>query len=178
MFDFDVHDIEQQYNEFVGCGYIQRKRDDIRLQLPGLAADDERRCEELSNCSDPIENLVSICYKHGKYWLFHNRSIESDSYKHHLKMAWFIVRYNQDKYDPKYDNQMYIEVGDVIKFGRVRFRVRRLVLENDGETDQNVDYYELGGEDYKMDVQGSVNSSFADQDIMAGEVEESAQPRE
>lgn len=118
------------------------------MQLPGLAADDELKSQE--NSPDAIENLVSIVYKHGQYWLFHNRAIENDSYKHHLKMAWYIVRYNQDKFDRKFDNQMYASVGDIIKFGRVRFRIRRLVLCNEGETDENTDYYEMGGEDWKM----------------------------
>lgn len=45
---------------------------------------------------------------------------------------------------------MYAAVGDIIKFGRVRFRVRRLVLGNEGENDENTDYYEMGGEDWKM----------------------------
>lgn len=36
---------------------------------------------------------------------------------------------------------MYVEVGDIIKFGRVRFRVRVLVLNNLNENDRNTDYY-------------------------------------
>lgn len=38
---------------------------------------------------------------------------------------------------------MYVEVGDIIKFGRVRFRVRILVLKNFNETEKNTDYYNL-----------------------------------
>ena len=38
---------------------------------------------------------------------------------------------------------MYVEVGDIIKFGRVRFRVRSLVLKNFNENDKNTDYYNL-----------------------------------
>lgn len=84
---------------------MQRHKDNVRMQLPGLAAEDEKRSREKeANEREQIDNLVSICYKHGQYWLFHNRSIENDSYKHHLKMAWFIVRYNQDKFEPKWDN--------------------------------------------------------------------------
>ena len=93
LFDFDEHDIDQQQNNFIGCGYVQRHKDNIRMQLPGLAAEDEKRSSGISE-REAIENLLSICYKHGQYWLFHNRSIENDSYKHHLKMAWYIVRYN------------------------------------------------------------------------------------
>lgn len=38
---------------------------------------------------------------------------------------------------------MYVEVGDIIKFGRVRFRVRTLVLKNFNENEKNIDYYNL-----------------------------------
>jgi hypothetical protein len=38
---------------------------------------------------------------------------------------------------------MYVEVGDIIKFGRVRFRVRSLVLKNFNENEKNTDYYNL-----------------------------------
>ena len=75
-----------------------------------------------------------MAYKHGDYWLFHNQSIESDSYKHHIKMAWFVVRYSQDKYKPQENNKMYVELGDIIKFGRVRFRIRKLCLNYEDES--------------------------------------------
>ena len=38
-------------------------------------------------------------------------------------MAWFVVRYQQDKYNPKENNRMYVDLGDIIKFGRVNFKV-------------------------------------------------------
>lgn len=63
-------------------------------------------------------------------------------------MAWYIIRYSPDKFDQSQDNTMYAQVGDIIKFGRVRFRIRRLVLGNEEETSKNVDFYELGGEDF------------------------------
>ena len=49
-------------------------------------------------------------------------------------MAWFVVRYQQDKYNPKENNRMYVELGDIIKFGRVRFRIRKLCLNYEDES--------------------------------------------
>lgn len=77
---------------------------------------------------------MGIVYKHNKYWLFHNHTINEESYKHHIKMAWHIVRYNQDRLYPNEYNRFYIEEGDIIKFGRVRFRVRKLEIEDDEES--------------------------------------------
>ena len=53
---------------------------------------------------------------------------EQPSGLHHIKMAWHVVRYTQDKYNPKENNRMYVQQGDIIKFGRVRFRMRKLCL--------------------------------------------------
>ena len=52
---------------------------------------------------------------------------------------------------------MYAGVGDIIKFGRVRFRIRRLVLGNDNETEENTDYYGMGGEDWSAPVHDDDN---------------------
>ena len=46
-------------------------------------------------------------------------------------MAWYIVRYNHDMLHPNEVNRFYIDEGDIIKFGRVRFRVRKLKIEDD-----------------------------------------------
>ena len=49
-------------------------------------------------------------------------------------MAWFVVRYSQDKYNPKENNKTYVGLGDIIKFGRVRFRIRKLCLNYEDES--------------------------------------------
>lgn len=47
-------------------------------------------------------------------------------------MAWLVVRYNQDNLFPSEDNVYYIEKGDIIKFGRVRFKVREMLIQGLG----------------------------------------------
>lgn len=57
-------------------------------------------------------------------------------------MAWFVVRYYADKYQPNESNKFYVEEGDIIKFGRVRFRIRKLrILDEYESDDSNVVYY-------------------------------------
>jgi hypothetical protein len=59
--------------------------------------------------------------------------VEADySFKNHLKMAWLVVRYQQDWMYPNEENIYYIEKGDIIKFGRVRFKVRELMIQGLG----------------------------------------------
>ena len=56
-------------------------------------------------------------------------------------MAWFVVRYYADKYQPSESNKFYVEQGDIIKFGRVRFKIRKLeMLQNfDDDSGNSVD---------------------------------------
>ena len=57
---------------------------------------------------------------------------------------------------------MYVEVGDIIKFGRVRFRVRSLVLNNFNENKKNTDYYNLLAgeqENQKIDKENVINET-------------------
>lgn len=114
---------------------MQRKKQQIRIELPGLAAEQAQDSKD----EEETENLLGIVYKHNSYWLFHNHSIDAESYKHHIKMAWYIVRYNQDKLQPSEYNKFYIEQGDIIKFGRVRFRVRKLKIEDDKDSSDEKD---------------------------------------
>ena len=80
-----------------------------------------------------------MVWKNEKYWLFHNQSVDADySFKNHLKMGWQIVRYNRDWINPQYDNVYYCEEGDIIKFGRVRFKIRKLRIQGD-EPDSQIE---------------------------------------
>jgi hypothetical protein len=47
-------------------------------------------------------------------------------------MAWLVVRYQQDIMYPNEENIYYVEKGDIIKFGRVRFKVRELMIQGLG----------------------------------------------
>jgi hypothetical protein len=59
--------------------------------------------------------------------MFHSKSLNDDSFKNHADRVWRIVKY--ESYKDKRINTMRINEGDVIKFGRVRFRVKKLVID-------------------------------------------------
>lgn len=100
------------------------------MELPDLATEQAN----LNQSSEiEIENILSVVYKNDQYNVFHNQAVEADySFKNHLKMAWLVVRYNQDWIYPTEDNIYYIEKGDIIKFGRVRFKVREMSIQGIG----------------------------------------------
>lgn len=130
LYDFDLSGIETTQNRFVGCGYVQRKGQTIRMELPGLATE---QANQNNSGEIEVENLLSLVYQNQQYYAFHNQSVEADySFKNHLKMAWLVVRYQQDVMYPNEDNIYYVEKGDIIKFGRVRFKVRELMIQGIG----------------------------------------------
>ena len=51
-------------------------------------------------------------------------------------MAWHVVRYTPDKFNSREENRFYCSQGDIIKFGRVRFRIRKLRI-NDNDCTEN-----------------------------------------
>ena len=51
-------------------------------------------------------------------------------------MAWHVVRYTPDQLNSREENRFYCHQGDIIKFGRVRFRIRKLRI-NDTDCTEN-----------------------------------------
>jgi hypothetical protein len=51
-----------------------------------------------------------------------------DSFKNHADRAWRIVKFETHA-NQKRSNTMRVQEGDVIKFGRVRFKVKKIVVD-------------------------------------------------
>lgn len=54
-------------------------------------------------------------------------------------MAWLVVKYNQDWIPPHEENVYYVQKGDIIKFGRVRFKIRELKINRSGNLEDSED---------------------------------------
>jgi hypothetical protein len=46
LYDFDLTKIDKIENKFVGCGYVQRIKNNVSMQLPGLAAEQAEQAKE------------------------------------------------------------------------------------------------------------------------------------
>ena len=97
---------------------------------------------------DGYKLLISIVYKNGAYWVYHNRSLynkdgEIDDDFSHFDQIWQVIRLQnqktkkltttvdvQNRLQNLKDTSDCVELvqGDIIKFGRVRFRVKKLFL--------------------------------------------------
>lgn len=51
-----------------------------------------------------------------------------DAFKNHADRVWRIVKY-ESHHNEKRTNTFKVSEGDVIKFGRVRFRVKKLFVD-------------------------------------------------
>ena len=68
-----------------------------------------------------------MTFKNGSYWLYHSKSLKDDAFKNHADRVWRVVKFETHS-NQKKENTLKVSEGDVIKFGRVRFRVKQLVV--------------------------------------------------
>lgn len=75
--------------------------------------------------NDKKEIVATVFTKNGDYWLYHRNTLE----EHDLEKGnpgeklWFIVKYLNK--DPEYNlgQGLKIQLGDTLKFGRVRYKI-------------------------------------------------------
>lgn len=77
--------------------------------------------------------LLSIAYKNGRYWLYHSRDFTTqDALVNPAEQAWVVLKHlNKNVFKDKYSKKHGYRLtgGDTIKFGRVRFVVKRISSE-------------------------------------------------
>lgn len=107
--------------------------------------------------------LLSAVFRDKNYWVFNSKSLHTDSGdfdydQNHIDQAWQVIRYHNQKshklvsagdiqhknYSQKrFDESVKLCVGDIVKFGRVRFRIKELVCKRPklGEVyDETIDH--------------------------------------
>lgn len=92
--------------------------------------------------------LLSVVYKSGAYWAYHTKTLyksdgEIDEKYNHFEQAWQIIRLSNQRAKKlstgeeiqnrthklkEVRDSVKVALGDVMKFGRVRFRVKKLEI--------------------------------------------------
>ena len=76
------------------------------------------------------ELLLSIAYKNGRYWLFHSRDFtRMDALVNPSEQAWIVLKnMNNNVFKDKVRKKQGYKLtgGDTIKFGRVRFVIKKI----------------------------------------------------
>lgn len=119
-----------------GCFIMVRDENTLKTVMPKLG------------CPDTYQMLLSVVYRGGAYWVYHTKTLykpdgEMDDKYSHFEQAWQIIRLQnqrakklttmediQNRQHKLKDNPDCVKVGqgDIMKFGRVRFRVKKLVV--------------------------------------------------
>ena len=79
---------------------------------------------------DQVELLMSIAFKNGRYWIYHNRDFTNqDALINPSEQVWIVLKNMnknifKEKVKKKYGYRL--RGGDTIKFGRVRFIVKKI----------------------------------------------------
>lgn len=138
LFDYDSKVLKESKLQMMGSAQIVRDGLSLKTVIPNL--DDQYK---------DFQKLLSLVYRNGRYWVYHQRTLydekgEFDNDFTHFKQVWQVVRF-QNQVAPKmrtiaehqnrrwqqkiHENCVKMVQGDVMKFGRVRFRVKKLVVE-------------------------------------------------
>lgn len=116
LFDYDLKSISESKIELLGNLFIYGNSDGVKALLPSINPTDGQS-----------KRILSIAYKNGRYWAYHPRDFSiSDSLKAPAEQPWIPLKCLnstsfKNKYHPKFGYKL--KKGDIIKFGRVRFRV-------------------------------------------------------
>lgn len=119
-----------------------------RLKLEGcsyLAHDQNNNLKQLYPHLGSPQNytgLLSCVWQQGNYWIYNSESLVGNEDYHHTKMAWQVVSLQNLKHrklksisevqarnapEKPFEDCVELKQGDIVKFGRVRFRIKRLV---------------------------------------------------
>lgn len=116
---FDSDDIINSFFEIKNNCYLNSKDEKVAYIIPF----NERQKTEHNL-------LLSVAYKNGRYWLFNSRDFSiADALANPSEQAWIVLKQMnknifKDKYKKKYGYKL--SGGDTIKFGRVRFVIKKI----------------------------------------------------
>ncbi len=84
-----------------------------------------------------LNSLLSIAYKQGRYWIYNYKDFSTkESLKQPSDQPWISLKHlnavsHGGRYDPEYGYKL--KQGDIVKFGRVRFRISRISKAKEGD---------------------------------------------
>jgi len=80
-----------------------------------------------------------MAYKFGKYFIFHQRTLNDESFNDASQMVWFVMKHldlkalkftMNKKIDEKHLNRYPVCVGEIVKFGRVAYKITKIYNPN------------------------------------------------
>ena len=145
LFDYEFKHLKVGHLTTVGCSILARENYLLKTVIPRLGTPEH------------YQMLLTIVYKAGCYWVFHKQSLtkadgEGDDKFNHFDQAWQIIRLQNQKIGKlttaeqiqdrtirlkEIQDSVKVTEGDMLKFGRVRFRIKKLVIEKQRNSEIN-----------------------------------------
>ena len=137
----DDNQYETTTHEVVGCGVLVRSKQTQKVDVmrpEALQQPDEK--EPAAKLEEDNSRVLSVAYKEGLYWVYQGQSLGRDDRRTKREAAWISIR-TMPEYasipdcDPHSEqleikpNFCHLSKGQMIKFGRCRFKVVELSVE-------------------------------------------------
>ncbi|CDW73638.1 fha domain [Stylonychia lemnae] len=133
LFDYESRDIQKKQLKVTGpCKLIRSQilNDGIEIETinePHIAADSKNTQRE--------QQLARLLFKNGNYWIYHKNQVDvSQIYQNPEEKLWLVIKKYQSK---TYHKGYKLQKNDIVKFGRVRLRVRDIDYPDDGKSSIN-----------------------------------------
>ncbi|CAI2384955.1 unnamed protein product [Moneuplotes crassus] len=119
LFDYENQSFQEVTIQQSGNFFIYGADSKVFPMIPSSDMDDSES-----------SRLLSVAYKKGRYWIYHYKDFSTcESLKKPSDQPWISLKHlNPISHSARYDaNYGYkLKQGDIIKFGRVRFRISRI----------------------------------------------------
>ena len=121
LFDYDHRHSSQTEIDITGNVFLHGNGANVLALLPSVVPEDIF-----------MRKLLSIAYKEGRYWIYHSKDFTSkEAIRAPSEQPWISLKHLNSvsfgsRFHPKYGYKL--KKGDIIKFGRVRFKVTKISL--------------------------------------------------
>jgi hypothetical protein len=129
LFDYEEH-TKVSLNSFAAFGSFTLKRSDENVFKQGFTDFNSMRLRLTKPNGDhaEVDECAAVCYlKDNRFWVFHKHSMEDgeEEKTNPGDKLWLVMRHmqNDKDYGLVKNEGFKLEIGDTVKFGRVRYKV-------------------------------------------------------
>eukprot|EP00347_Sterkiella_histriomuscorum_P019654 403340796 len=149
LYDYESSQLNVQSLKVTGSFFCMRKETDVRIEKPSMKLiktdesnqQQQTQAEDDQQIIDPTkqEILFKGAYKHGKYYIYHKKSLSDNKFEDSSQMMWLILKQldlkamkfsNRKVIDDKHLSRYPLSQGEIIKFGRVAYKIFKIYKPN------------------------------------------------
>lgn len=132
LYDFEGKDVQCKSFKVKGSQFIFRKDSEVDVAMVSNYSKMRFQEDEESMAAEKRDNIIGrILIKDGKYWLFHRHLIDEGLQevleKKPEEKAWRVVKEVFNEIPELETPSIKLNKGDLIKVGRVRFKIRDIM---------------------------------------------------